>query len=316
MAGARSARMRHVAERSRLVRPLVDRFIAGALERDAVATARRLTDEDLLVTLDYLGEDVMSADQARATVAAYRSILKIVGANGLGANVEVSLKLSAVGQSLGTGGEQLALDGALAICAAAAEAGTTVTLDAEDYTTISSTLKIHSRAHAEFPWLGIAIQAYLKRAEADCQELARAGCRVRLCKGAYVAPESASYKGGAVSDSYRRCLATLLSSNAYPMIATHDPAMIDAAKSLIAQFQRSRDSYEFQLLYGVRPEEQRALSAENRVRVYVPYGDEWYPYFMRRLAERPANLRFFVRAAASAVTGPMRRSGTSVGGVE
>jgi proline dehydrogenase len=170
--------MRHVAERSRLVRPLVDRFVAGALERDAVATARRLTDEHLLVTLDYLGEDVVSADHARATVAAYRSILNIVAANGLGPHVEVSLKLSARGQSLPTGGEQHALDGALAICAAAAEADTTVTLDAEDHTTISSTLDIHSRARAEFPWLGIAIQAYLKRAEADCQDLAKAGCRV------------------------------------------------------------------------------------------------------------------------------------------
>ena len=159
--------MRRVAERSRLVRPLVDRFVAGALERDAVATARRLTDEDLLVTLDYLGEDVVSADQARATVAAYRSILKIVAANGLGANVEVSLKLSALGQSLGAGGEQLALDGALAICAAAAEAGTTVTLDAEDYTTISSTLEIHSRARAEFPWLGILHMAFIADALRD-----------------------------------------------------------------------------------------------------------------------------------------------------
>jgi proline dehydrogenase len=175
-----------------------------------------------------------------------------------------------------------------------------VTLDMEDHTTTDSTLGIVSDLRADFPWVGAVLQAYLKRTEGDCRDLATPGSRVRLCKGAYAEPESVAFQGEAVDESYRRCVDVLLGGDGYAMLATHDPAMIAAARSLVAKHDRAADSFEFQMLFGVRPDEQRAiLAGGNRMRVYVPYGDEWYGYFMRRLAERPANLGFFLRSLTS-----------------
>jgi proline dehydrogenase len=299
LAAARSPRLRQVAEKSRLTRPVVDRFVAGAGEPDALRVTGDLVSDGLRVTLDFLGEDTTELAQAQHTVAAYVSVLAALAEAGLAEHAEVSVKLSAIGQSL-PGGEQIALDGAREICVAAAAAGTTVTCDMEDHTTTDSTLDIVTALRADFPWVGAVLQAYLKRTEGDCRDLAVAGSRIRLCKGAYAEPESVAFSGDAVDDSYRRCLAVLFAGAGYPMVASHDPAMIAAARSLIVQHSRATDSYEFQMLYGIRPEEQRAIAtAGHRMRVYVPYGDEWYGYFMRRLAERPANLTFFLRSLAS-----------------
>jgi proline dehydrogenase len=252
----------------------------------------------LLTTLDFLGEDTTSTEQAEHTVRAYESVL--AGLAGLASSAEVSVKLSAIGQSLPGDGEKIALDGARRICQAAEKAGTTVTIDMEDHTTTDSTLGIVAELRRDFPWVGAVLQAYLHRTEADCRELAGPGSRIRLCKGAYAEPESVAFSGDAVEDSYRRCLAVLFAGQGYPMVASHDPAMIAEARSLVVRHQRGSDSYEFQMLYGIRPEEQRSLAAAgHRMRVYVPYGDEWYGYFMRRLAERPANLTFFLRSLAS-----------------
>lgn len=300
LAAARSPRLRSVAEKSRLTRPVVDRFVAGSGEPDALRVTRSLVQNGLNVTLDFLGEDTTSVEQARHTVDAYVSVLAAVGQAGLAEHAEVSVKLSAVGQSLPADGDKIALDGARTICEAAAAAGTTVTIDMEDHTTTDSTLSIVSDLRADFPWVGAVLQAYLKRTEGDCRDLATAGSRIRLCKGAYAEPESVAFQGSAVDDSYRRCLGVLFAGDGYPMVASHDPAMIAAARSLIGQHGRTPDSYEFQMLYGIRPEEQKALAgAGHRLRVYVPYGDEWYGYFMRRLAERPANLTFFLRSLTS-----------------
>jgi proline dehydrogenase len=300
LVAARSPRLRQVAEKSRLTRPVVDRFVAGAHEPDALDVTRTLARDGLLVTLDFLGEDTTSREQAQHTVRAYESVLDQLAAAGLAAGAEVSVKLSAIGQSLPGDGEKIALDGARAICHAAQRAGTTVTIDMEDHTTTDSTLGIIAELRAEHPWVGAVLQAYLKRTEGDCRDLSTAGSRVRLCKGAYAEPESVAFQGSAVDESYLRCLDVLLGGAGYPMIATHDPAMIDGAHELIARHGRSSDSLEFQMLYGVRPEAQRALAAEgHRMRVYVPYGDEWYGYFMRRLAERPANLTFFLKSLTS-----------------
>jgi proline dehydrogenase len=300
LAAARSPRLRGVAEKSRLARPVVDRFIAGSKEPDALTVTRQLVDSGLWVTLDFLGEDTTSLDQASATVRAYQSVLGKLAGAGLADRAEVSVKLSAIGQSLPGDGEKVALDGARTICEAAAAAGTTVTIDMEDHTTTDSTLGIVRDLRADFGWVGTVLQAYLKRTEADCRELATVGSRVRLCKGAYAEPESVAYQGDAVDESYLRCLDVLLGGASYPMIATHDPAMISAAREAVARYSRSTDTFEFQMLYGVRPDEQRAIAADgNRMRVYVPYGDEWYGYFMRRLAERPANLAFFLRSLTS-----------------
>jgi len=300
LAAARSPRLRSVAEKSRLTRPVVQRFVAGGDESDALRVTGALVGDGLLATLDYLGEDTTSAEQARHTVAAYVSVLQALAGAGLATSAEVSVKLSAIGQSLPADGEQVALEGAWAICEAAAAAGTTVTIDMEDHTTTDSTLAIVAKLRADYPWVGAVLQAYLKRTEGDCRDLAQAGSRIRLCKGAYAEPESVAFQGAAVDESYRRCLGVLFAGDGYPMVASHDPAMIAAARSLIGQHGRAADSYEFQMLYGIRPEEQKALAgAGHRMRVYVPYGDEWYGYFMRRLAERPANLTFFLRSLAS-----------------
>jgi proline dehydrogenase len=145
------------------------------------------------------------------------------------------------------------------------------------------------------------LQAYLRRTEADCRELATSGSRVRLCKGAYAEPESVAYQSALdVDKSYVRCLNILMSGAGYPMVATHDPRLVAIAEDRARWFDRSADEYEFQMLYGVRPEEQARLAGNGQtVRVYVPYGDAWYGYLMRRLAERPANLAFFARALRS-----------------
>ncbi len=300
LAAARSPRLRGIAEKSRLTRPVVDRFVAGAGESDALRVTAELVEAGLAVTLDYLGEDTTSRAEAESTVRAYESVLARLAEVGLTAHAEVSVKLSAVGQSLPGDGHEIALANARRICAAAAAAGTTVTIDMEDHTTTDSTLAIVRALRADYPWVGTVLQAYLKRTEADCREFSGAGSRIRLCKGAYAEPESVAFAGADVEASYVRCLDVLLGGQGYPMVASHDPQMIAAAAALAARHGRSADSFEFQMLYGIRPEEQRALSsAGNRMRVYVPYGDEWYGYFMRRLAERPANLTFFLRSLAS-----------------
>ncbi|HST46208.1 MAG TPA: proline dehydrogenase family protein [Jatrophihabitans sp.] len=303
LAAARSPRLRSVAEKSRFTRPVVNRFVAGSTEDDALRVTADLAAAGLLTTLDFLGEDTTSVEQAEHTVRAYESVLAglaDVTGTGLADRAEVSVKLSAIGQALPGDGERIALDGARRICQAAEKVGTTVTIDMEDHTTTDSTLGIVAELRQDFPWVGAVLQAYLHRTEADCRELAGPGSRIRLCKGAYAEPESVAFSGDAVEDSYRRCLAVLFGGQGYPMVASHDPAMIAAARSLAVQQQRSPDSYEFQMLYGIRPDEQRALAAAgHRMRVYVPYGDEWYGYFMRRLAERPANLAFFLRSLTS-----------------
>jgi proline dehydrogenase len=296
---AGSPGLRRFAERSALVRPFVTRFVAGAETEDALRTVAALAAGGLCASLDHLGENVGTRADAEATVGAYRSLLAALAQHGLASHAEVSVKLSALGVRLADG-EQVALEHARAICAAAAAVDTTVTLDMEDHTSTDVTLKTLAQLRADFPSVGAVLQAYLRRTEADCRELAAPGSRVRLCKGAYAEPESVAFRGREVAESYLRCLDVLLAGGGYPMIATHDPAMITAARERLAAHRRAPDSYEFQLLLGVRPDEQQVLAAAgHRVRIYVPYGTEWYGYFMRRLAERPANLAFFLRALRS-----------------
>jgi proline dehydrogenase len=213
----------------------------------------------------------------------------------------VSVKLSAIGQALPGNGEKIALEHALTICHAARNAGTTVTLDMEDHTTTDSTLSVLAELRKDFPDTGAVLQSYLHRTESDCRDLAHAGSRVRLCKGAYKEPASVAYQDAEDVDlSYVRCLKVLMAGEGYPMIASHDPRIIDIARALASRQGREPDSYEFQMLYGIRPDEQRRLAAHgNQVRVYVPYGHEWYGYLMRRMAERPANLTFFLRSLVS-----------------
>jgi proline dehydrogenase len=171
----------------------------------------------------------------------------------------------------------------------------------EDHTTTDSTLGIVAELRHDFPQTGAVIQAYLRRSEGDCRALATAGSRVRLCKGAYREPASVAYQSRAeVTDAYVRCAEILMEGDGYPMLATHDPELVAAGQRLAGDVVRGTGEYEFQMLYGIRPLEQRRLAeAGHQVRVYVPFGEEWYGYLMRRLAEKPANLLFFLRALTS-----------------
>ena len=282
-------------------RRLVGRFVAGDDLATAVDPIRTLVARGLLVTVDHLGEDVTEAADAMATREAYVALLDRLDDLGLAHAVEVSVKLSAVGQALPGDGGRIALDHAAAICAAAARAGTTVTLDMEDHTTVDSTLEILGTLRREHPWVGAVLQSALRRTEADAADLARAGSRVRLVKGAYAEPASVAHTAKAeVDEAYLRCLRILISGPGYPMVATHDLRMVEAARAMAVVHGRSADDHEYQMLYGIRTTEQDRIAASgDRMRVYLPYGADWYGYFTRRLAERPANLAFFLRSLLS-----------------
>jgi proline dehydrogenase len=251
-----------------------------------------------------LGEDVVNADAADATVRRYLDLIDTLG--GLGAAsgtvrpLEVSVKLSALGQSLERDGHKIARENAWSICAAAQRAGVWVTVDAENHTTTDSTLRTVRDLRSEFPWLGLVLQAYLRRTLDDCEEFAASAARVRLCKGAYDEPSSLAYREPAeVTDSYLSCLRVLMAGSGYPMVATHDPKIVGAVPQMASESGRHTGEFEYQMLYGIRDDEQRRLAAAgNQLRVYVPFGTQWYGYLMRRLAERPANLAFFLRALA------------------
>ena len=298
LAAAGSSRLERLVQSAPISKSIVRRFVPGSHIDDALRATRGLADDGLAISLDYLGEDTLTAEQALATKNQYVTLLARLREAGLTPAAEVSVKLSALGQKVD---DRIAYDYAHAICAAAAEAGTTVTLDAEDHSTTDSTLEILAELRKDHPSTGAVLQAYLRRTESDCRELATAGSRVRLCKGAYAEPESVAFQSALdVDRSYVRCLNILMSGDGYPMVATHDPRLIAIAEDRARWFDRSADRYEFQMLYGVRPDEQARLAGEGHtVRVYVPFGDQWYGYLMRRLAERPANVAFFARAVAS-----------------
>jgi proline dehydrogenase len=196
-------------------------------------------------------------------------------------------------------GQRIAAEHLARIAAAARDAGTTVTVDAEDHTAAEATLRIATALRARFDSVGSVVQAALRRTESDVRELAVPGARVRLCKGAYAEPPAEAFTARHDIDrSFARCLRTLMAGPGHPMIATHDPRLIAITRSL--GLGRSPGSFEYQMLYGVRPDEQRRLAAAGaRVRVYVPYGGDWYRYLVRRLAERPANLALFLRSLGS-----------------
>ncbi|OSC40081.1 proline dehydrogenase family protein [Mycobacterium decipiens] len=305
LAASRSSRLRRTVERSPLTRRVVRRFVPGETLDDVLAVVTALRDSGRYVSIDYLGENVTDADDAAATVRAYLDLLDALGrrvdtvAEGV-RPLEVSLKLSALGQALDRDGQKIALDNARTICERAQRVGVWVTVDAEDHTTTDSTLSISGDLRVDFGWLGTVVQAYLRRTLGDCQELAAVGARVRLCKGAYEEPASVAYRDrGQVTDSYLRCLRVLMAGSGYPMVASHDPVVIEAVHVLASESGCSEGDFEYQMLYGIRDGEQRRLAgAGNCVRVYVPFGTQWYGYFMRRLAERPANLAFFARALA------------------
>ncbi len=298
---ARSERLKKLITVLPVSSGIVNRFVPGDDTASAVTSTRELVEAGLHVSLDHLGEDTLDPHQAEQTVAAYLEMLAALSEAGLARNAEVSVKLSAVGQALPEVGDKLCLENARTICRAASNAGTTVTIDMEDHTTTDATLATVRELRKDFPETAAVLQAYLHRTEADARTLAYEGSRVRLCKGAYREPESVAFQDRLdVDRSYVRCLKVLMAGHGYPMVATHDPRMIGIAGALATRNDRAHGSYEYQMLYGIRPDEQRRLAEDGeKVRVYLPYGEEWYGYLMRRLAERPSNLTFFARSLVS-----------------
>ncbi len=280
---------------------MVDRFVAGERLDPCLDSVAALAARGMQVTIDHLGEDITDRSEALRNRDAYLALTEALAAAGLAEQAEMSVKLSAFGQAL-PGGHDLAHDNVLPVVeAAAAAAGTTVTLDMEDHTTVDSTLAILSQLRERFPGTGAVVQSYLFRTEEDCHALAGEGSRVRLVKGAYKEPAEVAYQDKhEVDRAYVRCLKILMAGEGYPMVGSHDPRMVAIAQNLAERYGRKRDEYEFQMLYGIRAAEQERLVANgHRMRVYVPYGTDWYGYFMRRLAERPANMGFFLRSLAT-----------------
>jgi proline dehydrogenase len=294
---SRSHKIKDLVTTAPVTSGVVERFIAGDTSHDVVAVTRRLVDAGLLGTIDFLGEDTTDPAHADAVVVAYLDLLTKLRESGLSPSAEVSIKLSALGLHL-RDGPQLALDNAELICRASRKADTAVTLDMEDHTTTDSTLEILRTLRKEYPETGAVLQAYLYRTESDCRDLAEAGSRVRLCKGAYAEPESLAFQDRhEIDKAYVRCMKILMAGNGFPMLATHDPTLIEIGLELAKQHGRAPKDFEFQMLYGIRPTEQlRLAKLGHAVRIYTPYGTDWYGYLIRRLAERPSNLRFFARS--------------------
>ncbi|NDZ96359.1 proline dehydrogenase [Streptomyces sp. SID6673] len=301
-AAAASDRIKATSQRLTVTRRVVERFVPGETQDDVSAAIRESLGNGLSVTIDHLGEDTTDEAQATQTVDAYLSLLEEMSRmpSADPKALEVSVKLSALGQMLPRHGRKIAEENVHIICTAAETAGVLVTIDAEDHATVDERLDILRTVRRDFPSLGTVLQAYLRRTEDDCREFAESDVRIRLCKGAYAEPPTVAFTDRAqVDEAYLRCLRILMKGNGYPMVASHDPMMIGAAHELVAEFGRAPDSWEHQMLYGIRTDEQlRLAGGGHRVRVYIPYGREWYGYFVRRLAERPANVAFFLRALA------------------
>jgi proline dehydrogenase len=297
LAASRSDRMRRLISAAPVTKQVVDRFIPGETVDEVVPIIQDLTSKGLELTMDVVGEDITNPAQAEAARDAYLELIDRLKDLELGTRAEMSVKLSMFGQAL-DGGHDLALANVRPVVEAAAAIGTTVTLDAEDHTTLDSMFAIHDELRKEFPQTGCVIQAYLFRTEADARRLAANGSRVRLVKGAYKEPADVAYQQKHETDkAYVRILKVLMEGAGYPMIGSHDPRLISIAQELARRAGRKLDEYEFQMLYGIRSDEHLRLAAQgHRMRVYTAYGTDWYGYFMRRLAEKPANLLFFARS--------------------
>jgi proline dehydrogenase len=280
------------------VRQLARRFVAGETQADALAAVRRLNAAGFEVTVSYLGEAVTTEAEVARAVDQLTSFARAVGTAGLRSHL--SIKLSELGLAFDRALAARSLD---AVIRAAADAGTFVRIDMEDSRYTAETLAIFREARRTHANAGVVIQSYLRRSAADMEVLAREGAPVRLVKGAYREPEDVAFQSKGEVDAAFVALAESYFAGMAPRghlaVATHDERMVRAAIASAARHGRERACFEFQLLYGIRQDLQRTLRREGyTVRVYVPYGDAWYPYLMRRLAERPANLWFFLRAAS------------------
>jgi proline dehydrogenase len=289
---SQQAWLRHWTETSSLAESITSRFVAGKTLEQELAVCQRLNAEKILATLDYLGENVNSLEEAEASRVIYMTALDRIA--DLSATSTVSIKLT-----------QFGLDFSTEACCANVEPlveraraiGSRIEIDMESSEYVERTLGIIEYLHEKYASVRAVIQAYLYRSEGDIENLNRRGIPVRLCKGAYKEPPSVAFpKKTEVDANYVRLTKKLLERGTYPALATHDEAMIDQALGFVQKYGLAADRFEFQMLYGIRRDLQRRLvGLDYRMRLYVPYGNAWYPYFMRRLAERPANVLFLAR---------------------
>lgn len=282
-----------LAIRSPLTRPVVARFVAGQTLEEAIPAIAALHDAGFGTTVDVLGESVATAGQAAAAVDRYLATIAALRERGL--DVNVSVKLTQMGLEIS---RDFCRDNVLRVVEAVRNGGGFVRFDMEDHAKTDATLEVWRVAHEAYPQVGIVIQSALRRSSADVDRVTAAAGRIRLCKGAYDEPAGVAYRTkAAVDTNYARLMERLLLADAHPALATHDPRLIARAIAIAERERIGPDRFEFQMLYGVRRDLQRALLERGyAVRIYVPYGQEWYPYFMRRLAERPANVGFMLRA--------------------
>ena len=289
---AKSSRLRRWITSNGTTRRLAQRFVPGEDLSAALEAARRSNQAGMTVTLDHLGENVLSREDAERARQAYTNALDRIAAENLNANV--SLKPTHLGLDLG---DEFCAEQLRMVTQRAAALGNFVRVDMEGSAYTDRTLRIVKQARAETPAVGTVIQAYLYRSEKDIQDLLGIGCRIRLVKGAYKEPAKIAFpRKKDVDANYVKLMQLLLSSEIYHALATHDPNLIDATTHFAAERGIPKDKFEFQMLYGIRTDLQNRLVREGyRVRVYIPFGQDWFPYFMRRLAERPANLLFFAR---------------------
>jgi proline dehydrogenase len=273
-------------------RSMARRFVPGETLDEAIAAARACNDAGMFASLDYLGENVATTSDAQHSRDAYLEVFERIAKERLHANV--SCKLTQLGLDINV---DFCEGLVLSIVERASAFDNFLRVDMEGSVYTQRTVELVKRVRARNPAIGTVIQSYLYRSEADIADLLAYGCRIRLCKGAYKeSPDVAYPKKTDVDANYVKLMQTLLSSGFYHGIATHDPRMIAATIRHAANNQISKDDFEFQMLYGVRTDLQRRLVKDGyRIRIYIPYGRDWFPYFMRRLAERPANVGFFVR---------------------
>jgi proline dehydrogenase len=288
---SRHKALRAWVETSPAARRLSSRFVAGNTLEEALDVCRKLRADGITATLDYLGENVTSLDEAAACRDIYQRILAAMREAGVEPNV--SLKLTQFGLELS---EAACEENVGALVNAAAAMGGFARIDMESSQFTDRTLAMVTRLHASAGACGTVVQAYLRRSAEDIACLEREHIRVRLCKGAYLEPPEVAFpEKSEVDRNYLELAESLLTNGEYPAIATHDWHIIQAVEEFASSRGIARDRFEFQMLYGIRRDEQRRLVSQGyRLRVYVPFGEAWYPYFMRRLAERPANLLFFL----------------------
>lgn len=287
-----SAGLKNFLTRFKSFNNVTRRFVAGEEMAEAIAAIKQLNAKNISATFDHLGESISRESETRDEVREYQQLIQAITDHSLNSNV--SVKLTQLGLDIAN---ELCYENTRALVEAAARQNNFVRIDMEDSPKTDATFDIFRRLRAEFDNVGIVVQAYLYRTEKDIEDLLKLGVRIRLCKGAYKEPETVAFpKKADVDKNYIKLMQMLLPSGIYHGIATHDPNMIEATKKFARENNITADKFEFQMLYGIRRDLQESLVKEGwRMRVYVPYGKFWYPYFMRRLAERPANVWFVLK---------------------